>query len=523
MRPSLLCGLRLTTGRRISLTGKNALRAASTGPATRGRASAFTLIELLIVVAMISILMAIVTPFLLRARRESQPGNRPETSIAQAPPTARMVVPEGQPPAQTPCVESTDVRVILRVAHVIEAYAVLTLYTAEFTGKFVIRNLDPKANQVYLRFPFPAGMTEATNVSLQMPGPNGRLEESPATAYSTQGIEWKGQVAPGQSLTAVVAYSVQGREAFVYDIGAAERSGSVQVEIDLDDARDAVVPAESLQPTTREDGRLAWSAAKLVTSRPIQVKLPGTESPLGRIILLCQLAGLAVLLFGGGFWYLNEWRKPGGLDDFRLGHFLLLALNYSLFFAIFAIVGYDRGSGIALGVASALGLPLLTIHVARITEWRFALARILPLTALTLATVITAVYFPNRQAYLFLGCAILVIGFITLTYRGWSSGRKAHAEEVIRSREREAQARRQGLVVANQDQHGTPVGTVHCASCGIASAGAGVYCPRCGTPLPLRIACGRCGQNMTLPPHLMVERWKTKPLCCPACGIAIET
>ena len=55
-------------------------------------------------------------------------------------------------------------------------------------------------------------------------------------------------------------------------------------------------------------------------------------SPTGRAILFLRLAGLAVLLFGLGFIYLNDLKEPGRLDSFRWGHFLLLALTYSLFF-----------------------------------------------------------------------------------------------------------------------------------------------------------------------------------------------
>lgn len=490
--------------------------------ALRSPRSAFTLIELMIVVTIIGFLSAIVLPILARMRQEARAGVRPETPISQAPPTAIALVAEGQPPARSPSVESTDVRVHLRTEHVIEEYSVLTRYTADFAGTFVIRNVDPQADQVLLRFPFPAGMTEARNVSLAFRDTPERVEEAGATTYATTGIEWRGKLPPGESRTVVVEYSAQGRETFVYFVGAGERSGSVHVEIELEGAHGGAVPADSLQPTSIEERRLAWNASRLVTNRPIQVNLPGTESPLGRIILLCQLAGVAVFLFGGGFWYLNEARRPGGLDDFRLGHFLLLALNYSLFFAIFAVVGYDRGPVPAAVAAVALGLPLFTVHVARITEWRFALTRILPLATLTLGTVAAAVYLPERRAYLFLGFAVLVLGYLTMTYRGWSVQRKAHAEEAAARAKREAEERRKGPVPLREG-HGPAVALAsHCAACGLGAQGAGRFCTACGTPLPAQSTCGRCGEVLVLPTHLLQERWRSSRLCCPGCGADLE-
>ena len=50
--------------------------------------------------------------------------------------------------------------------------------------------------------------------------------------------------------------------------------------------------------------------------------------------MLFRFVGLAVLLFGAGFWYLSEQHKPGALNGFRWSHFLLLATIYSLFFVI---------------------------------------------------------------------------------------------------------------------------------------------------------------------------------------------
>ena len=153
------------------------------------------------------------------------------------------------------------------------------------------------------------------------------------------------------------------------------------------------------------------------------LEFPAGTSPLGRVILALQLAGVAVLLFGAGFWYLSEGQTPGRLDDFRWGHFLLLALNYSLFFAIFAVLGYRGSSAFALTVAAVVSLPLLMLHVVRITNASFAFGRVLPLAMLTSTTVVGGVFLDRQRPLVLLAAAVLLIVFLTVSYGSWLAGR----------------------------------------------------------------------------------------------------
>ena len=102
------------------------------------------------------------------------------------------------------------------------------------------------------------------------------------------------------------------------------------------------------------------------------VDLPGAESALGRLVVLVRFMALSLLLFGAGFWYMTEQRFPGALENFRWGHFLLLATNYLLFFLIFAVVIYQGHTSllIALLIAAAGSVPLLATHLARIEHGR---------------------------------------------------------------------------------------------------------------------------------------------------------
>ena len=400
----------------------------------------FTLIELLIVVVIISVIAAVAVPAMLSrlARTQDELADVPDEPIRQAPPSAVAGERPGGGLGVPPVIESSTIELDLRASHVLDGFRVFTRYDADYSGTFVVRNADPLVDTITLSFPFPPDINEARGVSLQFLDSQGNLNDPQRVGYGLEGIEWTGWVEPGATVTAVVTYTAQGRDAFVYDVVGRGRSGTVQVVLQLNDAPRAVVPPGALQPAEREGSRLSWRFDALITNKSIVVELPAGAIPLGRVILVLQLAGLAVLVFGGGFWYLSEGQAPGRLDDFRWGHFLLLALNYSMFFGIFAVLGYQGSPTVALTTAAVVSLPLFTLHGVRISDARFTVTRISPLAVLTLATVFSGVFLDRQRPIVFLTVTVVAIAFLTLTYESWAAKRRSHEEEQAERRNREA-------------------------------------------------------------------------------------
>src|SRR5205823_6386147 len=184
-------------------------------------------------------------------------------------------------------------------------------------------------------------------------------------------------------------------------------------------------------PADAGPDQLRWQFQNLVSDRRIQVLIPEAVAPVARVLFLWRFVAVAVLLFGAGFLYLSEQARPGQLDRFRLGHFLLLAMTFSLFFVILTVLEFhgELTTSAAMIVAAVFSLPLLVLHVASVLGFRFALTRVLPLALFSLGLAINGVYGGGMRDYVCAGAGVLVITYLTLTFPAWAARRQRHREE----------------------------------------------------------------------------------------------
>ena len=389
----------------------------------------FTLIELMVVVAIIAIIAAVAVPLLLKQIENKGEEAEEANSIVETPDTNQptpFVIPEK---AVIPVTESAQIHIALETRHKLQGLEVFTKYSSVFKSTFVFRNENKEADKIALEFPFPAEATEARSVSLRQILEDEYVELD-NVLYTKKGIYWIGELPYDETITLQVNYEAQGHDRFTYKIPGTGRAESVKIAMDINGVTSEYVPEYALQPTLVEPGHIEWNLKNLVTDREVVLELPAATSPVGRIIFLSRLVGLAVLLFGAGFWYLGEGYKPYMLTSFRWAHFLLLALNYSLFFGVFAVLATRfEDPRIPILVAAGLSLPLLMLHVSRIIDFKFALTRVFPFAIFTLFLVFTGVYGGDFRDYLFTGATVSLFAYVTFTYRSWSAGREAVSKE----------------------------------------------------------------------------------------------
>lgn len=408
--------------------------------AARSHRAGFTLIELLVVVGIISVISGLLLPLLIRARDRARKVNAaaaPPVSATAGRGAAQAVASSGPPlpSGLAPIIDSVQLDMALASSYHRIGMDIFTRYRVDCAGSIVFRHPGSDGDgaqqpqRVLLVIPFPDDIVEARDVELNVRDAAASAEN--AVMYDRTGIYLARRMNPGQTLTADVRFTAFGRERFDYALPPARQLRSVAVTLKLAGGEARVVPDESLQPSAETPDRLSWTFRNLVSDRLISVLIPGAQAPLARVLLLSRLVAVAVLLFGAGFWFLSEQSRPGQLDRFRLGHFLLLALTYSLFFVAFAVLEFHGrfGTHVSMAVAAALSLPLLVLHVSRVLNLRFALTRVVPLTLFTLGLVINGVYTGAARDYVFLAAVTLTMAFVTVSYPSWAAGQERRRRE----------------------------------------------------------------------------------------------
>jgi hypothetical protein len=328
---------------------------------------------------------------------------------------------------------------------------VFTRYRVDCSGRVVFRHPGGTTERrIVLVVPFPRDIVDARDVQLQVrrTGPDvvvpNRGNPVLDVVYDKSGIYATCLLDRSGTLTADLTFTAFGREQFDYALPPARELRSVAITLNLSGTESRTIPDEALQPSAAGANQLRWEFKNLVSDRQITVLIPGAQAPLARVLLLSRLVAVAVLLFGAGFWFLSEQVNPGQLDRFRWGHFLLLALTFSLFFVIFAVLEFHGGlsTPISMAVSGLFSLPLLVLHVSRVLDLKFAITRVFPLAIFTLGMVVNGVYGGAFRDYGFIVATIIIIGYATISYESWAAGRETH----LRNQEAAYLAQRRELV-----------------------------------------------------------------------------
>ena len=393
----------------------------------------FTLVELMVVVVIIAIFSGLLIPQLLtmydKTKKQEQELLTEDTqSDREHAAQGQFIPPSGAPPI----VDSAQMNITLRTTYHRVGMQVYTRYEAHCQGRFLFSRSSQDKNPVLLTIPFPEGRSEARDVQLVFTRLSDSANWEPNSfEFHNQRFYISGEIPDNEQVMAEVNFVALGRERFEYQLPAARQLSSIDFSLDLEQGEMLRIPDQALQPTQSGERQWNWKFNNLITDRAIILEIPGALSPLGRVLLLVRLVAIAVLLFGICFWYVSEQWQPGLLKDFRWGHFLLLALNYSLYFLIFAVISFqeDVGPRTAMLISAFFSLPLLLLHVSRVINVRFALRRALPLAIFTLALVINGVYGGGMRDYLFIAAVILVIAYLTVSYDSWAIARRDYREQ----------------------------------------------------------------------------------------------
>ena len=364
---------------------------------------AFTLIELMVVVAIFAIISAILVPAFIRAREKGLQKVKPPSR------TAQEAIPDGLPPT----LATAEVKLDAQVETIREGLDVENRFVLKHQAQFLFEDGSDEPRRILIPFP---KATRLENLAIRV-RQGDKWVEPDGLLIRQDMVVWSQSSFP---VEVRLDYQATGEGSLRYDWPQANRVGKLSAQLQLEAGEGVRAPLGSLRPDQVSPDQYSWEASEILSPSPILLEFSELDSPLARVGKLFRLTGLALLFFGAGFWYLAELYRRGSLKDFGFGSFFLLALTYCSFFVSVAVLGFDGSlqAPAYLLLALVLSQPLLLFHVSQLMDWRFAWSRALPWSMATLILVLMGVYTSGAvRNYGYLSFGLLNMAFLTTTYK----------------------------------------------------------------------------------------------------------